>query len=566
MNISSAFAGFRSYQSLLDGLSLLASQRDDFDIHRIGHAESSSQDIYAFAFGRGNATSPVMLQTGGSHAREWATPEAVSWIAEQLTTHADDGGLETYLRDQARILLVPVLNPDGFMATQADPTHVRVNEDPDGDPATPRDGRMRRKNLRDSDGKLDSPADTLNGVDINRNIGQFWGTSSRSSASPQSIVYQGDSRESESETLALIQAGDLFGSEHLRLFIDTHSFGRVFFYNNTPNNQRLFNITRDLVDLIRVVPSQNYARQAESSGIGIGASDEYFGYQLQVPSYTLELEPGNNQAAEYGGNPNVSHSGFILPEAEVPRVRSEVYAMSLLAYYQQMGAAIAQSLSINAADSGLLVYQAQWRNQDAATRTLQISSDATLSAGVRYRLRLQFNKPMRWRNAQGGIAAYPGLQLPADPILHLLDGNQEKEIGDATGHWIDTKWQADTYELNFTPTSNLAPELQLRIDVRDLAGRALDSRPGTALNWENGAWIGFEDEDGVAGDRGGRDNSFKFKLNTPAATPSGGGSGSLSAWSLAWGLAWILLCLLRTSRTNSTKPYRADMSQQRKNA
>ena len=285
-----------------------------------------------------------------------------------------------------------------------------------------------------------------------------------------------------------------------------------------------------------------------------------------MPSYTLELEPGSSQAAEYGGNPNVSHSGFILPEAEVPRVRSEVYAMSLLAYYQQMGAAIAQSLSINAADSGLLVYQAQWQNQDAATRTLQISSDATLSAGVRYRLRLQFNKPMRWRNAQGGIAAYPGLQLPADPILHLLDGNQEQEIGDATGHWIDTKWQADTYELNFTPTSNLAPELQIRIDVRDLAGRALDSLPGTALNWENGAWIGFEDEDGVAGDRGGRDNSFRFKLNRPAAAPSGGGSGSLSAWSLAWGLAWILLCLLRTSRTNSTKPYRADMSQQRKNA
>ncbi len=540
---STPLAGFRSYDSLINTLSLQALQSADFSQQQVG-SSLNNRPIYAFRFGRSEQA--VMLQVGGMHAREWASPEAVTHIAERLLTAADDDGLETYLRDQASIILVPVLNPDGFISTQTQPERTRIGEDPDDnrDPSsspskdlTPRDGRMRRKNLRNSDGQLDSSEDTLQGVDLNRNIGPFWSSSSRSSANPDSIVYHGVAESSEPETLALRAASNWLPQEHLRLFIDTHSYGRVYFYNRS-GNERLFNITRDLANLIRVVPPRAYSALQEATGVGIGASDEFFAYQRQVPSYTLEIEPGNSQTAEYGGNAGVSHSGFILPEAEVPRMRNEIYAMARLAYYHQMGAAILQAVQVTTVPSGQVVFTASWQN-DGSSRTLQSTQAAALQTGQRYRLQLDFSKPMRWRDAQNRIVAYPGQAAPTAPQLTLQSNRQTATLDSAAGQWLDNRYQADRYTLDFELPSQLGGRTNLQVAVRDLAGLALDSNPETVLGWADGAWSGLEDEQGMAGDRGGEDHNISLDIAGEETAPSaGGGSGGLTLWIL---LSLVLL-------------------------
>ena len=534
---NSALAGFRSYQSLIDRLSLSALQRSDFSRMQVG-SSLNNRPIYAFRFG--TTDNVAMLQSGGMHAREWASPEAVTGIAEQLMAAADDGGIESYLRDNSSIILIPVLNPDGFIATQQNPATTLIGEDPNdsANPAsaaaknlTPREGRMRRKNLRDSDGNIETTSDNLLGVDLNRNIGRFWASSGRSSNSPDSIVYHGATEASEPETRALIAASRWLPEQNLRLYIDTHSFGRVYFYNRT-GNERLHNITLSLVNKIRLAPNRAYSQAAESSGLGIGASDEYFAYERQVPSYTLEIEPGSSQTAEYGGNAGISHSGFILPDAEVPRMRSEIYAMARLAYYHQSGPAILQQLQIFQQPEGRLVVDANWQGQ--INRQLNIEQKAALLPGGDYRLVARFSKPMRWRDEQGQIGAYPGQAAPLAPQISLVSGPQSANLDSSRGRWLDAQYQADSFELDFILSDQLSGTSQFHISARDLAGVALDADPSTAVSWQNGAWYNFEDEQGVAGDVGGQDRNISFSVQGPDLNPpqsnTAGGSGSLGLW------------------------------------
>lgn len=543
-----AFAGFRDYPSLIDQLTALAFQETDFDLLRLG-ASRQNREVLGFRFGTPDR--PAILQVGGVHAREWASPEAVSHIAEQLVAGLPQHGIERFLADTLSILLIPVLNPDGFISSQTEPARTRVNEDPGGDPATPRGGRMRRKNLRDTDGDLNRPDTNLLGVDLNRNIGRFCGTSLRSSSNPQSVVYHGDCLSPEPETTTLIDAVDRLGANRLRLFIDTHSYGRTYFYNDT-GNSRLLELTRALADLIRRVPTTNYAQQVEPSLRGIGANDEYFAYELAVPSYTLELEPGTErQTAEYGGIPNVSHSGFILPEAQVPRMRDEVYQMALLAYYHQAGPPFLQGIQVHDANTQELLVEGAWQDGNAG-RELSFSQNQALTPGHRYALSLHFNKPMRLRDQNQQIRNYPGQLVTLEPAVTLIGQGRSQNLDDAPGQWLDRRYQADSYRLEFTAGQNLGDTAQLQVTARDLSGHALDSQPGTPADWAQGHWVAYEDETGN-NRSGGEDRQFslRFQARSENPSPSGGGGGSLG---LGLVCAWLLRSRRRGRHPSSAKP------------
>ena len=95
-------------------------------------------------------------------------------------------------------MIIPVLNIDGFLQTQRYPATVTSSE------ASPRDGRMRRKNMRDVDESLTTLSDNLAGIDLNRNNDPYWATNpDRSSDDVDSIVHHGSSAASEPETSSL---------------------------------------------------------------------------------------------------------------------------------------------------------------------------------------------------------------------------------------------------------------------------------------------------------------------------------------------------------------------------
>lgn len=260
-----AVAGFRRYNSLIAGLQARALGNADLREVQLGSTRAS-RTILAFVAGDADSSTAeglipeaAVLQNGGIHAREWGTPEVVAGILERLDDNAGSNGLHRYLLDNLTMVTIPVLNVDGFLQTQRFPdTTLKSEHLPDqADPNYPRDGRMRRKNMLNTDQVLDRNADGMNGVDLNRNNPPIWARSNRSSGDPRSIVYHGSSAASEPETQALHSAANLGPASRLRLYIDTHSFSQIYFAPYTNVNRR--NRIQDrLAQVMRTVPGADY--------------------------------------------------------------------------------------------------------------------------------------------------------------------------------------------------------------------------------------------------------------------------------------------------------------------
>lgn len=562
-------AYFRSYARLQDQLSALALGQPDIQRLEIGRSVAD-RPIFAYRLGDSDASTAeglipeaAVLQNGGIHAREWGTPEVVAGIVEALAADAGGSGLARYLLDNLSMVLIPVLNVDGFLQTQRYPEQALVSEDGDvqraNDPSYPRDGRMRRKNMRSTVNELlDENSDGMLGVDLNRNNPPGWANSAhrgRSSSESGSIVYHGEDAASEPETEALQAAASFGPAERLRLYIDTHSFTRIYFAPYTGNSRR-DRLQDRIAQLMRVVPAIHYAYGPSGPGGEIGSTDEYFAYTYQIPSYTLELEPGPNGGRDYGGN-GVSHDGFILPAAEIPRVRDELVAASLLGYYHQAGPPILERVTVRDSSDASVVLDSAWHSTTATRRQLSASRPAALVAGAEYSLLLSFNKPMRVRDALGQVTNYAGQNISLAPSLQLEavfdDGSRRTLVVDApVSGWQGShrlRYDDDQYQASVVLPADWAinriQRLNLAVQVTDLASQSLDAQPATVVDWSGGAWSGYEDTNGNAGDLGGADRSHRWiddgsaVFPEPAANTGGGGQLGGAIWTgpMAW-LVW----------------------------
>ncbi len=563
--------GFRSYDYLHARHQDLANTSANISAHIVGQSRRG-ENIWAYVLSDSNAVSessipePVMLQNGGIHAREWQSPEVVTGIMERLYNNESDQGFYQYLLENNKIILIPVLNVDGFKQTQAYPNQVMQSTYFDDPSSWPRDGRMRRKNTLGADSQLATENDNLQGVDLNRNNNPYWATSNRSSGNTGSLVHHGANPASEPETQALQAAAALGPAAELRFYIDTHSFTRIYFTPLTGNPRRDA-LTESLASAMRAVNNNRYDFGPSSAGSGIGATDEYFAYTYEIPSYTLEIEPTTNGSIDYGGF-GVSHDGFILPESEIARVRNELAASTLLGYYIQSGPPSVQKIEIQNASDNSIVFSAQWSNTSAATRQLAVATNLGLNSDTNYRLKVSFNKPMRWHQ-NGQLLNYPGLSLNLLPNITLegkaANGNVfSQSITTANGNWVIDQvdsfnqfenYKADTFITNFSVSANTAELssaslLQLAIDSTDMAGQSLDANPATVIDWQNGAWSNFESSNGIAEDNGGidrqvrlvDDGSPRFQPPTNNSSRSSGGAFSLAH-------LFLLLLLYRKRNT-----------------
>ena len=175
---------------------------------------------------------PVYLLVALHHAREWPSAEIAMEFAHLVTEgFGKDDQITTLLRKE-RIVIVPIINPDGFVAsrgTNPDPADSLMNnggglEDNLGDNApadwdtvegvfVPFGGNLayRRKNcdtgivegnpLHD-DAEQNLPCYYRVGVDPNRNYGFGWGGNG-GSTDPNTQAYRGTSQWSEPETQAV---------------------------------------------------------------------------------------------------------------------------------------------------------------------------------------------------------------------------------------------------------------------------------------------------------------------------------------------------------------------------
>ncbi|MFM9997195.1 MAG: M14 family metallopeptidase [Phycisphaerales bacterium] len=150
------------------------------------------------------AERPAILYTATQHAREWAVPMTVAYIAEHLITDYATDPLVKGLVDNIEFIIIPVVNPDGYEFTWQSAQN-----------------RMWRKNRRPA------PPATPGciGVDPNRNWGFQWGSNNGSSGDPCSETYRGATAFSEPETQAV--RDHTIANPRIKASIDFHSYSQL---------------------------------------------------------------------------------------------------------------------------------------------------------------------------------------------------------------------------------------------------------------------------------------------------------------------------------------------------
>lgn len=141
---------------------------------------------------------PQLMFNGCQHAREWISPMTVMFFADQLIAGYGTDQRITDILNNAEIILIPIVNPDGYDYTWTT-------------------NRLWRKNRRtNGDGSF--------GVDPNRNWGYQWGGEGASTL-PSDETYRGPSAFSEPETQHLRDF--VLANPRMRASIDFHSYSQL---------------------------------------------------------------------------------------------------------------------------------------------------------------------------------------------------------------------------------------------------------------------------------------------------------------------------------------------------
>ncbi len=168
---------------------------------------------------------PVYLNFGTHHAREWPSGEFPMELAHTLVQgfNASDSRIVDLLTD-VRVVIVPVVNPDGFIASRSFGTSP-LDDDPNATlpQAVSNQAAYIRKNCRPTDpaqASLPCALRTGSGVDLNRNYGYYWGgPGSSTDTTTQSYRGTGPFSEPESQAVHAFSSG-----VHPTVFITNHTF------------------------------------------------------------------------------------------------------------------------------------------------------------------------------------------------------------------------------------------------------------------------------------------------------------------------------------------------------
>lgn len=292
------FSNYRQFADIITYFNDIAAARPDIaSMSDVGDSLQSN-DIYALTITgpdtpqNPRADRPVVLWNGGQHAREWVSPMTVSYLASKFVDDYGSDPRVTDLVDNTRIVIVPVMNPDGYLYSWS-------NE------------RFWRKNRRNNGGSF--------GVDLNRNWGYEWGGEG-ASPFPDEDTYHGSGPFSEPETQVMRDLAQSFGSD-LVAHIDYHTYSQLILWPfgyadgvQTPEPDRTFfdelstALSNEILDYSGVFynPIQSVDLYPAA-----GASSDWFYGELGVKSLTFELRPDSGGFDGFDPPPSI-----ILPTAQ----------------------------------------------------------------------------------------------------------------------------------------------------------------------------------------------------------------------------------------------------------
>jgi len=179
---------------------------------------------------------PALLLMGLHHAREWPSGEmSMEFAYDLVKNHGKDQRI-TDLLERSRVIVVPVVNADGFNQSITDGMTLDLREVDDGGTAsilgTPNNA-YKRKNCRVVDGVSPTPPGACTvakspggygvGIDLNRNYGGFWGGPG-ASATFADPTYRGAAPFSEPESQNI---RELVSGEQVTTLISNHTFSNL---------------------------------------------------------------------------------------------------------------------------------------------------------------------------------------------------------------------------------------------------------------------------------------------------------------------------------------------------
>ncbi|KAK3261878.1 hypothetical protein CYMTET_29239, partial [Cymbomonas tetramitiformis] len=239
-----------------------------------------------------------LLLLGAQHGREWISAMVPMFVAEYLARQYATAAPVKWLLDRVEVMVVPVVNPDGYVFTRAPET---------GRPCTAylsglgECDRLWRKNRSPSPPMSGYAQRNCVGVDLNRNWGLDWGPRGGESVSdhPCGKTYSGESSFSAPETLAVKQ---LVEAEDGGVFalVDFHCYFQAVL--SPWHHTNVLPVHALILDEV----GQRFARTMSMSGIDYAFSRGDLGGDLylasgtagdwaygahQMLSFTVELPP-----------------------------------------------------------------------------------------------------------------------------------------------------------------------------------------------------------------------------------------------------------------------------------
>ncbi len=230
--LPSGRTGYRTYEDVQSELKSLARHHDGLVRKVVFGRSFQGREISGLEIARDVGADdgrPVLFVMALHHAREWPSLEAAMELARLLVAQRDDARVARLLA-RVRVVVLPLVNPDGFIASRSavDPGDRLLGQQVDVTTAqalAPPGGQFayRRKNC---DGELFGPAypcELAWGVDPNRNYGALWGGAG-SSSDPTDQTYHGRGPRSEPEVRAV---WDYVRSHHVTTLVSLHTFGAL---------------------------------------------------------------------------------------------------------------------------------------------------------------------------------------------------------------------------------------------------------------------------------------------------------------------------------------------------
>ncbi|KNE61189.1 hypothetical protein AMAG_06939 [Allomyces macrogynus ATCC 38327] len=318
------FAEYHHLDEIYEWYQLLAAaHKDRITLMRNVGTTHEGRELMALRFTNHSSTNVTLPKKqvyvqGGIHAREWIAHATTQYIAYHLAT-SDDQTI-TSLLDEVEIVLVPIVNPDGYAYSWT------------GD-------RLWRKNRR-------ADARGVFGVDLNRNYPSHWGEAGASKFR-FSDTYMGPSPGSEPEVQALMALFDSL--PRVVAALDLHAFSQAILHppswtlTDTVHEPQLKAMGDAMSQIIKSVHGKDYVSERLVDLYPHSATGTDWWYDQSRPldnlagkrgvdamnmsarktvfrpySFTIELRPSQEDTWQTGG------SGFILDKREIIPVGEEI--------------------------------------------------------------------------------------------------------------------------------------------------------------------------------------------------------------------------------------------------